>query len=689
MSSRASFPKTSHIFSRDLRKNGSWLLFVSLILLLAEPFALYLTGITRDVATTGSMWSGDFDLVFTQIARLQVIFVAAFLLLAVCYLAYRIYSFCADAGQNQLWFSLPIKRSRLFFVHYLAGLILILLPLFLDVLAMGALFGGIGPEHAPLFQEWCRLRLNFISPLISFYNIAILSMTLSSGYGSALAFLVTWEVVLPASLGLISLYFSESAGGYIPQILSPLTEQLIYCLAPPIRLFMNKAPEFPDLAYSLVIMAVTLFLALRAFCRRPLEKTRLRLSELSGARVLAALWLIMAGFAGGYFFEVVAGSKILIVFILGFLAFNFWVALIFQAMTGKTFKQGARSVLKTLVIALACFIAFDLLVELYPVERSRSWDIEAIEIPLYQLYDNGSPWQLPSSTSVKLERSVDDQLLEDLSQKYKQSQRYAQRQGFILNRRNSDFACASYSSHNYQRNSYLLTFYDQSGKSDQGYLNEDQAGDMLQKISNSEIYGDLIKLQRPDYVSGDRAYLQITAKNLTWYEMEQGQREEKEQSLNKVLSVFPDLQSLESTDPIQKSASRHSVFLYTYSLPEDWSPKLMEACEADRERQLELNKLKTGMETQEAYEQAIARIPQKHSLEDLEDLLGVEDYLSLSFCRKVSVPGLLEYSEDDLGASEIGQATEAIWLYRDLALENKVKAHSIETLYEALAGGKQ
>jgi hypothetical protein len=373
MSSRASFPKTSHIFSRDLRKNGSWLLFVSLILLLAEPFALYLTGITRDVATTDSMWSGDFDLVFTQVTRFQAIFVAVFLLIAICYLAYRIYSFCAEAGQNQLWFSLPIKRSRLFFVHYLAGLILILLPLFLDVLAMGALFGAIGPEHAPLFQEWCNLRLNFISPLISFYNIAILSIALSSGYGSALAFLVTWEAALPASLGLMSLYFSESAGGYIPRVLSPFTEQLIYCLAPPIRLFMNKSQEFPDLAFSLVIMAVSLLLALGAFCRRPLEKTRLRLSELPGARAMAAVWLVMAGLAGGYFFEVVAGSKMVIIFILGFMAFNFWVALIFQALAGKSFKQGARSLLKTLVIALACFIAFDLLAELYPTEKARSW----------------------------------------------------------------------------------------------------------------------------------------------------------------------------------------------------------------------------------------------------------------------------------------------------------------------------
>jgi hypothetical protein len=54
-------------------------------------------------------------------------------------------------------------------------------------------------------------------------------------------------------------------------------------------------------------------------------------------------------------------------------------------------------------------------------------DIEAIEIPLYQLYDNGlsSPWQVPGNASVKFERSTDDQLLEELSQKYKQGQRYA------------------------------------------------------------------------------------------------------------------------------------------------------------------------------------------------------------------------------------------------------------------------
>jgi hypothetical protein len=255
--------------------------------------------------------------------------------------------------------------------------------------------------------------------------------------------------------------------------------------------------------------------------------------------------------------------------------------------------------------------------------------------------------------------------------------------------RKSDFTCTAYSPSIFQRNNYLLTFYNKSGQMSKGYLNENRVGDMLQKISDSEIYGDLIKLQRSDYVSGDRAYLQITAKNLTWYEIEQGQGEEKGQSLDKALSVFPGLKPADNTDPIQKSASRYSAFLYTYSLPEDWSPKLMEACEADREQQLELSKLETTMETQEAYEQAIARIPQKHSLEDLEDLLGIDDYLSLAFCREVSVPGLLEYSEDDLEASEIGQPTEAIWLYRNLALENQIQAHSMETLYEALAGGKQ
>lgn len=685
MSSRASFPKMSPIFSRDLRKNGSWLLFVSLILLLIEPFALYLTGISRDKATTKSMWSADFEQVFTYVTRIQAVVVAAFLLVAICYLAYRLYSFLADAGQNQLWFSLPIKRSQLFLVHYLAGLILILLPLFLDVLAMGALFGEIGPEHSALFQEWCRLRLDFISPLISFYNIAILSMALSSGYGSALAFLVTWQLVLPASLGLIGVYFSQSVGGYTAEPLSAATEELIYCLAPAIRLFNGKSRELPSLTYSWLILVLTLVLALWAFCRRPLEKTHLRLNELPGARILASIWLALAGLVGGYFFELVAGNNILIVFILGFVAFVFWVALIFQALAGKNFKSGARSLLRTLVIALACFIAFDLLVELYPVEAARSWDIEAIEIPLYQLYDNGSPWQLPANSSVKLERALDAQLVEELSQKYKQGPRYAQRQGFILNKRDSDFSRSPYGTSDYQRASCLLTFYDQSGHWGKGYLNDDLPGDVLQKIAKSEIYGDLIKLQKPDYLSGDRAYLQFTLKNLDWYEAKTEQGQEKEEELREALGLFPDLKAAERTDPIHKTESRHYPFRYPYSLPQDWCLRLMEACEADRKQELELNRQEGALGRPEDYDQAIARIPYQYSLEDLEELLDVDTYLNLAFCRKVSVPGLLEQSEDDSRQ----QATEEIWFYRDLALVNQVQSHSIESLYEALAGGKQ
>ncbi len=140
MRSKVSLPKTGFLFAREIKENGVWLFVVTLLLVLVEPFSLYLSGITSERLEGNRLWYDNYtkgfdsNFYYNWEHLVQVLFAFIFFL-ALTFLSYHLFSFFFEKKSSDMWFSFPISRGKLFAGKYFAGLILILVPPLLTFLS--------------------------------------------------------------------------------------------------------------------------------------------------------------------------------------------------------------------------------------------------------------------------------------------------------------------------------------------------------------------------------------------------------------------------------------------------------------------------------------------------------------------------------------------------------------------------
>lgn len=681
MLSRASSPRLSYIFKRDFKDNAVWLFVTSLIVLLIEPFALYITGISSQDLSNNTIWQNDLGGRFFQVSYIQQVFLGLFLILAVGFLVYRLFGFVLNKNEANLWFSLPLSRLRLFLSKYLVGLCLIAIPLILDALLMLGIFTNASPAFPAIGSEWYQSRLAFCLSLLGYYNVSILTMSLASNMADHLLAVSNLQLALPAIGGLLWAFFSEAAPGHTGSIKTGLRE-LILAISPTAKLFVRRG--FLEFGWiNLVVLFASLFLAWHAFSRRPVEAGGLKFADSRTFAWQKYSWTFLAGLLGGNFVDALFSRRQLGYFLIGFILFALFSSLVFRLFREKNNRGKLIYIFKPVMLGLIIILAFDIFSELYPVEKAKAWplkDFDRVEVNLDDIRNSNIPWQSSPGITINVSRADDASLLENLAKDYQEKELYAQRKGLFRNAwPKPDWSAYSFESYQIQK---TLNFYNIDGK--RSRVNYFQSNLYLRDaFAQSAAYSNLVSDQDYDYKPGDQAYLLIELHNIPWYlrqtpDFELKVKETKDQIRDLIGKKFKLVEVSEDTRLYQDLVSRRSVSIL-YELDflslEDLSDLTSEIRMAEY---TDAGDVYTESRLQVA-RQSYAAILEKLGLDELDNVT-----LNLLLARGVEVPGLKSrFNNQNYEWQEEGIPLEKFYYWDELRLSFDLNQELADFLMEA------
>ncbi len=358
--------KTSCLLSwRLIRENTVWMVLLSSIFLLSQPFLYYLSGFAANPFQDQEEFSFDqIGFLFT----LQNIFSAILLLIALSFLLYRLSSFFYQKKQSDLFYSLPVSRGLQFSSISVAAVVIISLPFLLNRLGMLLAFSTGGARSAELLALWSQSWMALFLDELAYFFLGFALLALVGRLGDGLAFILLFEGGLPLTFFLILAYVRQSlpvlaCRGRLSQSF------LLACLSlsPLPGSFMprdNKAA----LALRLLTLFVFILLAFLAFLRRPVERTEQKLSEHPAYGVIEAFCLLLFGLLGGQFFELIFNRQTVFLYLLGFIAFILPARYFFAFFSGEggnpkvVWQRGRRG----LALVLGLFICFAFICDLLP-----------------------------------------------------------------------------------------------------------------------------------------------------------------------------------------------------------------------------------------------------------------------------------------------------------------------------------
>ncbi len=496
-------------FKRDLKDNGVWLFVLSLLFLLAEPFILYLTGVTSADLSHNQLWGAHLGASFKEFTQdVQAFVLAILMVLGLAFLAYRLFNFLFNKEESYFFLTLPLSRTRLFLNRYVAGLILISLAFLVEFLVMLLIFFLPPANLAPYFQDWLSLRLNFYLASLAFFSSLVWCFILVGHFADGLLTALGLNLILPLMLALLGVFVRDSVAGYIP---SPGENfyRNVSLLAPGMQLFLPRR-GLTDGLFSLASWTLWGCLSLAAFRRRPAERAGSRLSNLPHSWPLSLLYSFFGGVLGGFFMEALTGRQTILYFLAGFVLFSCLAHLLYQVMVQGPLKGAGRNFAVKVLAAIILMVVFDLAVETYPAEAPRYWqdeDVVSADLELGRIpYLN---WHLRESpVDLHIDKDTGPESLSALLKAYQEGPHLSERQGFINDNaimRRQEGRRVSFSGYNIP-----IEFTRVGGRKDKVLYYYEDLHDFSQALTRSAAYQPLSQLENTDYQAGDRLYLELT-----------------------------------------------------------------------------------------------------------------------------------------------------------------------------------
>lgn len=534
MRSKVSLPKTGFLFVREFKENGVWLFVVSLLLVLVEPFSLYLSGITSEQLEGNRLWYDNYIKGFNPAFYynwehlVQVLFSFIFFL-ALTFLSYHLFSFFFEKKSSDMWFSFPISRGKLFAGKYFAGLALILVPLLIDFLIMLPLFFS-GPAHLEVFfTGWLLKRLRFLLLLVNFYSIAVLSIILAGSFAEALLINVTIQLVMPALFSMGYNYMQDSASGYFGW--TELDQYKVFTLSSPALRMLVEPMYREDAVSNLVLLVVLVLLCIFAFMRRPSERTGSRLGERKGGFFLGIVWTVFVGMFGGLFIEGVLNRQSVAIYFFFFLLFGFFGLMVYRLFVKAKIRGRGLEMAVSLGLSLFLLLAFTLSVELGYTEKARTIAAEELESMIHFNYAQ-HPWRSKANEEVLFSREADPELFSKLVSIYQEAPRLAKRQGFI-NREAEKM-----------HEAWDVLWKTKDGQILRGKIAAESLPAVKEEIGKSALYAPCLDLGSRQGQDGDVYYLYFRV-----FDNSGEDKEEEAADFLEKIKTYPFLQELKKDDP--------------------------------------------------------------------------------------------------------------------------------------------
>lgn len=492
MKSINSLPKGSALILRDLRDNLVWLFLVSLLTLLIEPFALYLTGICEPDLSKNTFWQADFRYTFLMLNRVQTLVLTLLFIVATAFMTFRLLAFLTDKERSYLGFSFPLSRSELFWYKYLAGLLLLMIPLLLDTLIMAWLMHS-GPEPlAGLWLPWLQNRKLMALGWLAGYHIALFAMILAGRTSHAFLMALAIQFFLPAIWGLGLLFARDSVPGLLT--LDPLAVQLPCFCFPVVLPWFDQAGVT---IWLIPLLSAVFFLAVSyvAFCRRPVERAAKPLAELPYSGVFSLLSSLLFGLLGGFFFESLLARENFYIFLAGYFVFSLLAQILYSILAGAKLKHAKTTMSTAVLLSVGLLFLFDCGVENWPVEAAKHWqrpEMESVDLPI-----EGGPdgFSLEHPCVLRIDQEQTPDLFDMVYQHYQETPVKVVREGI-------------FHTPDQTRAYHRITFRRPDGAVSEVNLSDLPA--LIERIGESAPYQDLSDCEAERFLKQDRVYLRVS-----------------------------------------------------------------------------------------------------------------------------------------------------------------------------------
>lgn len=483
------------LLRRNIKDNLTWVFAMSLLAIMAEPFVLYLLGVTLPKLPKQSLFHTDIKRNFLQVGQVSQSLIAALSILAVGFLTYILFDFLFKREGSTLYFSLPFSRNQLFLNQYLSGITLISIVFFVEFVFMLLIFYLPPARLLPYFGLWLRHRLHFILAIFNYYNIFIASMILSGKLQDAIIVLFSLNA-LPSLIVALGFAYIKMSSANLIYWRDWSYKYFFATISPAIKLFFFENTN-SHLLKTGIFYLLSLGFIILLFRLRPVERRGRRLHEERYHYFFTILWCVSGGLIGGFFIEsILTNFRSVYIFLPSMLIFAFLALLLYFLLVGRKIKDSWKLIRNSLILLFVLFLLFDISVEL-KAKRFETYPPEKIEIVELSGYDFNHAWNLSGTTSnfkISLEKSKDPETVEKIFKLFQDSQKFAERQGFFIDSNRQEFRYEDNNQFLYTNSSVSMTFYDEKGILSKViyYPQNDLA--LWKILAESPVYRDILDL---------------------------------------------------------------------------------------------------------------------------------------------------------------------------------------------------
>jgi ABC-2 type transport system permease protein len=215
--------------------------------------------------------------------------------------------------ESDMYHSLPVKRSRFFWVIYGNGLVIWLIPLLVSTLLVTVLaLSFVGSLSAALILAAGRGILIALLLFLIVYHFSLVCVMFSGNVLNTFFSLIVFGIGIAACYGLLELLFARYLYSFIAFSFSSdiivWASPLVSAISLLVIFTSEVAEESPMWGLylgSALLMAANLVLAHRLYVKRESELAGGGIENKWVQRLLRVLTTVVAGFSGGLFFNMI------------------------------------------------------------------------------------------------------------------------------------------------------------------------------------------------------------------------------------------------------------------------------------------------------------------------------------------------------------------------------------------------
>lgn len=425
-------PDKKALIRREYENQALWFFLLLLIFLLAEPFALYLSGMGIPPANAADFSFRVQEL--RQFARLmQTLILAPILLCALAFLSWSLFGFQVKTQESSLYYSLPISRKKLFLQKISVALVLISAVFALTAAAFMPQLRGQGGEMTAFLSEWSRNWIGFYLSALGCFAAFVLAFSSCGSSFDSYFFCFSLQTMIPMTLYLLLTFIQDSIPEMPQSLWSILLERgrnPLLLFSPCFQLFL-PSETWADILWRLLSLLLFGLASTWLFQKRPAERAENRISAMPFFTLFSTCLALPLTVAGGLMWEDILGKSIW-VFLPAMALNSLWILAFIYWIGGAFHKKNQSAVwkkwLRSAGILALCLIVLSLGSEVYA--RSQM-SLDAKNIESISLRGSFHPYWEAEGAELSIHAEAEPQRFEALAQILTPQKVYPRRRGFL------------------------------------------------------------------------------------------------------------------------------------------------------------------------------------------------------------------------------------------------------------------